>query len=255
MQRGGKRGRYSAYNRGQSRNLKRFKARQAAKRNYFPKQARNRRTGGYLGIEKKFYDTSLVAKSIVTNSGMTGAELNPSTTINFTTMTQGDGEQQRDGRRAVVKSVYITGQVKCVKQTNQTATDNSGVVFLALVRDKQTNAAELDSESVYTNPSADGEVSTCALRNLQFSSRFQVLAVKRITIRQPTIVWDGTNVEQGGTITPFKLSWSGNMPVLYKGTTETVANIVDNSIQLVGFASNQDQAPVISYNARTRFVG
>lgn len=71
------------------------------------------------------------------------------------------------------------------------------------------------------------------------------------------MVWDGTNIEINGNIT----SWSmyvdlKDMRTNYNaGTTESVANIIDNSIHVVAYTSSQDLAPLINYNARLRFVG
>ncbi len=226
---------------------------------YTPYRARRRssvnyRTGGFIGIEKKFYDTSLVGGVLAIAT--TGAEHNPSATLNFCTMAQGDGEENRDGRRATVKSVFVNGTVSIAKQTNQTSVDDWPTIFIALVWDKQTNGAPLNSEDVYGNKSGDSTLSASMLRNLQFSSRFRILASAQFRmIPSADAVFDGTNFEIPGFTRPFKLSWSGNMPVEYKGTTADVANITNNSIQLVAYCTNNGTAPLINYNARTRFVG
>ncbi len=215
----------------------------------------NRSTAGFLGMELKFYDTSLSSHALTSPSDATGGECNPSATVNFTTIAQGDGEENRDGRKVTVKSVFINGTIKVPLQTNQTATEGAAVVFLALVHDTQTNGAQLDSESVYTNKVAASSGAASPMRNLKFSSRFRVLATRRFALEQPQVVYDGTNIEQGGYEKPFVLSWRGNMNIIYKATTSDVANITDNSIQLICFCSNTATGPLLNYNARTRFVG
>ncbi len=218
-----------------------------------PRRRRNTRTGGFLGIEKKFYDTSLVGKALVTS--VASGEVNPSTTVNFTSIAQGDGESNRDGRKAVIKSVYVTGTFNAVPQVNAVSADTQPTVCAYLVHDSQTNGAELNSEDVFLNPSADLNAATSVLRNLQFSSRFRILDSVQIALPAPTLTYDGTNMEQGGINIPFKLSWSGNMPIVYSGTTAVVSNTTDNSIQMIAYCTNTAIAPLITYNARTRFVG
>ena len=93
------------------------------------------------------------------------------------------------------------------------------------------------------------------LRNLQFSSRFKVLATEEISLTNPNMVWDGTNVEQNGLVVPFKIGWNGEMPITYSGTTGVIANTVDNSIHVIAFCNNTDLDPLLYYNARIRFVG
>jgi len=72
---------------------------------------------------------------------------------------------------------------------------------------------------------------------------------------QQEMVWDGTNIEMSGFTVPFKLFAKLGIKVNYQGTTETVANITDNSLHVIGFTTAIAMGPAISYNARLRFVG
>lgn len=216
---------------------------------------RNARVGGFVGIELKFYDTSLVTAALTAPTDAAGGEHDQSATIGPTTIPQGDGENQRDGRKAVVKSVFVNGIINMAAQLNQTAVDSNPVVYVALVKDMQTNGALLNSEEVFINDSGSAIVAASPTRNLQFSSRFRILDRKQFTLPQPTVVYDGTNIEQGGVMMPFVLSWKGEMPMTFKGTTESIANTVDNSIHVIAYCSSVTAGPSISYNCRTRFVG
>ncbi len=217
----------------------------------------NRRTGGYLGREVKFYDTALVTGALAsTGTNWAGAEQNPSATICLNSVTQGDGESQRDGRNISMKSVQINGLVGFASQTNQTATDVLPIVHLAVVLDTQTNGALLNSEDVYINPSANGTVGINPFRNLQYSKRFRILGTRKIAFTGHNSVYDGTNIEIDGYYKPFKIFCPlKGMKTTYSGTTETIANIVDNSISIIAATSSTDLAPSISYNARLRFCG
>ncbi len=221
------------------------------------KRKRNIRTAGFLGIEKKFYDTSLVGGALTAPTDVSGGEHNPSATICLNSVTQGDGESQRDGRQIAMKSVHLKGQIRAAKQANQIASDQAGTYFIAVVQDTQTNGALLNSEDVFVNPAANANTATSLWRNLQFEKRFRVLWKKRGALRDPNMVWDGTNIEQGGYEVPFEANLAlRDMKVNYSGTTETIANITDNSLSVVAFAgSSVDLAPLLDYNARLRFVG
>ncbi len=217
---------------------------------------RNIRTGGFIGKELKFYDTKLVASALTAPTDAAGGEHDPSATIVLNSVTQGDGEQQRDGRKMTMKSIYINGLVTVVPQANVTAGDPASVIYIALVLDTQTNGATIVSEEVYENKSADGILAASPMRNLQQSTRFRVLAKKQFTMQNPNLSWDGTNMEQQGLSRTWKMYVNlKNMNVLFKGTTESVANIVDNSLHLIAYTSSTSLAPLLYYNSRLRFQG
>lgn len=213
------------------------------------------RTGGFTGIERKFYDVSLASTAIPSPADATGAELDPSATLCLTTIAQGDGEQNRDGRNCVVQSIYVNGVIRCAPQANQTATDTPAKIYVAMVLDTQTNGAQLNSEDVFTNPSASGTLAANPLRNLQYSQRFRVLSKFECVMPHPNIAFDGTNIEQQGSVKEFQLSWRGALKCQYTGTTSDIANQADNSVHIIAYCSDTGQVPTLFYNARTRFVG
>lgn len=216
----------------------------------------NNRTAGFLGVEKKFYDTTLAASAIATSTDATGGELDPSATSMISTPAQGDGEQQRDGKKIVIESVQVKGTVYQAVSANQTSGIQERQAFLALVLDMQTNAAQLNSEDVFKNLAGDAFGAVNPLRNLLQSSRFKVLRIEKINMPIPHASWDGTNIEIGGATCSF--DWfvkfpGGGLPVNFNaGTTASVANVVDNSLHVIGFAT---AALSLTYNARIRFMG
>ncbi len=218
---------------------------------------RNVRTGGFTGIETKFYDTFLIPASLDTNVGGEDGEHNPSATIALSTITQGNGEQQRTGRRATWLSLNVTGVVRINSQTNATVADTACVVFIAIVCDKQTNGALLNSEDVYLNPSGNAALSCSLMRNLAQSKRFDVLAIRRLTMSAPNLTYDGTNIEQAGAMRSFRIFYRFKTPIVanYSGTTETIANSTDNSLHMLAWCNNVELAPSFSYNSRLRFRG
>lgn len=114
---------------------------------------RNLRTAGYVGIEKKFYDTGYNA-AIVAPTDATGGEADPATVLTVSAPAQGDGEQNRDGKKIVAKYLEIKGTVRAAATINQTVGPQRTQVFVAVVLDTQTNAAQLNSEDVFKNQNA-----------------------------------------------------------------------------------------------------
>lgn len=223
---------------------------------------RNMRTGGLLGIERKFLDVPFGATALTAPTNSAGGEIPPSGVVTgcYTAPALGDGPTNRDGNKIVVTSLTCKGVVTVAAQATQATADISGDVFICLVKDKQTNGAQLNSEDVFTNPIAVAPSATNVFRNMSYMSRFQILAVKKKALRIPSLANDTGatgGIIQSGFHTPFTLKWRGKMPVTFTtgSTTADIANVTDNSIQMVAFCSNADLAPNIQGNVRTRFVG
>jgi len=214
----------------------------------------NIRTGGFLGIELKYKDSSLVSSALVAPTDCAGGEYDPATLLALNSIAQGDGEQERDGKQVCVKSVFVSGVVDLPATPNLTAGALIPNTYVALVLDKQTNGAQLNSEDVFTNPGASAVTASSPLRDLQYTSRFQVLDHVLIEPQMPSLSYDGTNMERDGCRVPFKLSWQGDLITNYIATTAVVAAIQDHSLHIVAFTSAATGS-TISYNARVRFVG
>lgn len=229
------------------------------RRRYNNRAALNRQTGGLLGIEKKFFDVTSSTAAIGAPTGATSGVI-PATggcTGCMTAPAQGDSSSNRDGNKIVICEINCLYAITVAAQADQTATDTSCIVFVALVQDMQTNGATMTSENVFTNPSAAAVLAADPFRNMSFTSRYKILKMKRFNLRIPTLTYDGTNIEQTGFHTTGKLKWRGSMPVTFTtaSTTADVANVTDNSVNLIAFCSNTSLAPILNYNCRTRFYG
>jgi len=232
------------------------------KKSYAARQRSRLATG--LGIELKFFDTFKTA-AVAATAALTGGEYDPTSVADgncvscLSAPAQGDGESNRDGRKIEIKSCYVTGNLTEGNAGGQASAQNGNVTFIALVLDTQTNGQQLNSEDVYTNPSAAGSVLLTAmpLRDLQFSSRFRIL--DSCALVEPVRSYFNDGAATGamtGWHLPFKLSWEGALPVMFQaGTTADIANVTDNSLHVVAFTNNSSGTPTISYNARIRFVG
>ncbi len=222
--------------------------------------ARNARTGGFLGIEIKFYDQKLIDAALTAPTDASGGEHDPSATLMLNTVTQGDGESQRDGRKLTMRSIYVEGVINAAKQASQSSSDNATGIFVALVLDTQSNGATLNSEDVFTNPGANALTAAAPFRNLQFTKRFRVLATYKTTLQNSamanaTSFSADSGVVASGQRRTFKFFKNLGHNVLYSGTTETIANITDFSLHIIAYCTDVGMAPKISYSSRLRFVG
>lgn len=213
----------------------------------------NARTGGFQGMELKFVDYESASNAVVATAE--GAEVDPATADSISAIAQGDGESQRDGRRCVLKHVQLQGQVQ-LDATNDAATaPNGGVVRVALVWDKQTNGAQLNSEDVY-NATTSAAVDAYGFRNLQYSQRFQVLGVQYIDLNPMSASGTAASNDSGQITKFFSIRKRINIPVQFTGTTAVVASIADNSLHVIATKSdNSSTGMTLRYVSRVRFVG
>ncbi len=214
-------------------------------------QIANLRIGGFAGIENKFVDYELVTR--VVTAAWAGGELDEATALSLSSVAQGDGETQRDGRRMEILSVHIKGFVILVAQEAAAAPINGQAIRLVLVLDKQTNGAQLNAEDVFTTTTTDVN----AWRNLQHSQRFRILKDVRIDL----MPWGGTaggtnSFDRGETKVLFEIHKVFKKPITvnHTGTTAVVASIADNSLHLIG-VSTSATACAVSYVSRVRFRG
>jgi len=225
------------------------------------RQIANARTGGLLGVEVKFLDAPKTATALTAPTDATTGMHDPSSIVTgcLSAPAQGDGPTNRDGARIAIKSIYVNGMLTVAAQADQTGADHAGVVFIALVLDKQTNAAQMTSELCFTNQNAAAASASCPQRNMSYTKRFDVLKTKTIRLPMPTIAFDGTNIEQSGYHLPWKLKkrFPEGLKVQFaaSSTTADVANVIDNSLHIIAYTTNTSLAPNILYNSRMRFVG
>lgn len=219
---------------------------------------RNIRTATALGIEKKFLDVYASNLAVPAPTDCSGGEMQPEggCTDCISAPAQGDGEQQRDGRKINITNCFVTGLVATTVEADQPDAVAPPVIFIALVLDTQANGATVVSEQVFTNPNDVAFVNAYPLRNLQYSARYRVLDHKTVHLEPVYSCNDAAATGSfNATPRPFQLSWSGNLPVTFTSTTANVANVTDNALHIIAFGTNTNYTPLLSYNSRIRFVG
>lgn len=219
--------------------------------------SKNVRSGGFIGKDVNYLDCFLGESALVADTA--GAEKDPSTGCNgcLSAPAVGNGPTNREGNKILITNVLVNGQIVRSAAADQADVPRgiSGVVSLVL--DKQTNGAQLNSEDVYQ--AAGSSNASTALRNLQYTKRFEVLATHKFYIPPPVCQTDGTNtMSTGEQRENFILSKGLNMHVNFTtGTTADVANVVDNSLHVVAFADEAGTNPNVlklCYDSRIRFL-
>ncbi len=225
--------------------------------------ARNRASAAaaasVAGSEIKYFDTTKAATALVASDDWTATEFDPATINTLFAPVKGTGINNRIGRKASVLKIKIRGLVIIAAQSNQTVTDASVAVRLALVQDMQTNKVQAQGEEVFKAPATVAAPNAvCSWQSLDTFGRFRVLKDKFFTIQNPNMSYDGTNIEQNGLVRTFKLSHSFRAPVdvNFNATNgATVADIVDNSWHVMANASGVTLAPLILYECRVSYKG
>ena len=234
------------------RSYKNASKRRSKRRRYAPARFRsNLRTGGFIGIEKKFVDYQVTGAAIVQT--VTGAVINPGGAVACLTATaQGDGENERDGRQEKSLSLHVQGTVTFA-EVSAASPQTKHFVRVLIFQDKQTNGALPNSQDVLDDTVVTGVNRPQAFRNLQFINRFKVLRDFIIRCPNQEPVHTGVTTISAGNQVPFSVHIPLKHSVHHTGTTAAIANIADNSISLMAIASGPSVN--MDYASRYRFIG
>ena len=218
-----------------------------------------------VGIEHKFYDTFAEGEVVSNAADMSGMFVNPEGPGDVNTListpAQGDGAQNRDGKKIVIDTIIINGVLSIPTRIENTAVSNGiqyPTVMIALVQDTQTNGVRFLSEDAFTNPSASIILAGSPLKNLLNSTRFNTLKTWEVDMR-PT---DSVNNATAGTVSTAgqNVRFSGflkvHIPVNFNGgIAANIESVSDNSLHILAVNNVALSFVELSYNARIRFVG
>jgi len=216
---------------------------------------------GVLGIETKYYDTARAGATVPATSDASGGQLPPSSTEMIHTMIVGDGPQNRDGHKILLKRIQMHGVLNLGGVTTVGVYgEPNPTVLVALVRDNQCNGTLVNSNLIYDNFTGSAAGNALLFRDMSTSQRFTVLYARRFAFPAPQITTNGTN-PPGFTYShpsdiKFDIDIKLNDTVIFEtnaGSTSDVANLKNyNYIPI--FLS--DRAGVsVTYACRVRFMG
>lgn len=211
------------------------------------------------------FDSFVQAKGIVTASGSwTGCELDPLGANCLFAPEQGTKDNERLGQKAWVKSIHVTGSVE--RETLWAAeaafaSYGAPTVFLALVRNKQTNGVQLNSEDVYTGVGTGNNNCANPLRNLFFEDKFDILKTERFDMpMQAVAVLDVPNQVAIGA-DRYYFDWYIRLDdeVVFLANGDDVSDLSTVSYHIVGCRSPAPSATnvpacCLHYVSRVRYT-
>lgn len=197
--------------------------------------------------------------TLSTPTDASGGEHDPTPTkLCLNCVPQDETESGRDGRKMSMKYISVFGLISTAPLANETDLSEQAHAVISLVMDTQTNGAQLASENVFVNPSANAAGVVSHFRNLQYIERFKVLKTIHIALPIPSASSDAAgSYDTQGTSVRFSMNVPLNdIQVNFTSTTEAIANIVDNSLHIIAYSLDTGSPAVkLTYNARLRFVG
>lgn len=202
-----------------------------------------------IGAELKFQDSEANVDVLGT---VAGSEADPLTDNALNAIVQGDADDERNGRQIRMKSIQIKGMCNFVEGSGAVP-PTQPYLRVYMIRDKQTNGAQLNSEDVFVDPT-NAELDVECFRNLKFIQRFEIVAQCLIKKPAPYTVWNGSTTKTNGANVPWSLYASMNDTVNFSASTGVVNSITDISYHLImiGTANINCQN---HYLSRVRFYG
>jgi len=238
-----------------------------------PGVARGTASYGFVGKEVKHFDTWLPSTALNASAvALTGGEYPVSKLGNsdtaatcMTNPIQSNTEQGRDGKRIMAVSLEISGYISVPTKDDSTMLTTPTKIMIGVVLDKQANGLQAQSEAIWVNPadtgaSANVQLSPHMFKNLAYGRKHQILRQKMYTL-VPQTVYEGTDstFEFSGVWKAFHFKIPLNGLIMnfnaVSPSTCSITNCVDNAICVYALSNHTSFAPVISYNARFRFVG
>lgn len=214
--------------------------------------ALNVRTGGLLGLDKKYVDQERTAVTLA--NAWAGSEIDVVASGCLCPCVQGSGEHEREGTKTCVKSIMVNGFITRDQLSDQDDCRDGTVVCVALVMDTQTNGVQLNGEDVYVNTAPY----VPPRRVLANATRFKVLKRKIIRLQDTSAFTDGANTASlGGQVIPFSFFVKLNEQVNFVAGAGagSVADMKDVSFHLIAMSSHTVATDRISWNSRVRFYG
>ncbi len=186
--------------------------------------------------ELKFFDTTRASHV----PAAAGTISNPSLNL----IVQGFDENDRIGRKCVIKGLFIKGTVFLASTTAAASTSDRLRVIVYL--DKQSNGATATVTDILETAIID------SFRNLANSGRFQILS----DVTEPITIPGGgapTGAESFGEIFQnFSCSKANlNIPVEFDGASGAITDITSNNFGVL--AISQSATCNLNYIARVRF--
>lgn len=220
-----------------------------------------RTTGVYGSGEMKYFTTTKADYAISASTNWTATEADPAGDCLFYPAT-GTSINQRVALKATMYKLKIRGTISCAAQTNQTTAKNSCQVRVIVFQDMQTNSTQAQGEQLMDGTGGGSATASEAINAFQSTDnfgRFRVWKDKTWNLAQPSMSFDGTNIEIAGVSRSFKVNLNfAKKPIEVRFNTANggnVTDIVDHSFHVIAMCDDASMVPLLDYNCRVSFKG
>lgn len=226
-----------------SRTIKRKRVGAANYKGYMaPKRARPAYSAQFFGrfassgSELKSFDGSKTSTTVSSSGSIFDASLN--------LIQQGAAENNRIGRKCVVRSIHLRGRVLIANGTSAAGTSDKCRIMVYV--DKQCNGATATVANLLDSANVD------SFRNLDNSGRFVVLYDKFFCLNVPAMAGDNA----GGVITAeantqFSLNKKVSIPLEFDASSGAITDLTTNNIGVLCIAA--DGQAKVNYHWRLRY--
>jgi hypothetical protein len=236
--------------------LKRYKKkkRTSKKKRVYPSWASmNRRIGGWINRELKYYDIN--TNAVIPTGAGNAHTVDPPTQLCLFAPVQGSGQSNRDGNLATVYEVEVSGKIVFEGTLAGTLPPPTQYVRIMLLLDRQTNGTQATGGDVLEIPPAPFDINS--FERLENSERFWLIKDRYFTPRNSSMTQNGgANYSSMIIEEPFRMKhrFTLGLKTRFLSNAGTIADIKDNSLHVFALAT-PNTANQLIYSTRVRFAG
>lgn len=212
----------------------------------------NHRTGGFERLESKFLNSTISTSNV--GNTWANANIDQAVQLSLTAPLQGNGENDRNGRKCTFTYVEVRGYVSLNPMRGLSVAPGGGdLVRIIMFQDTQTNGAQAPATTVMDAITAGAQ--TLSQRNLEQVKRFRILGDQ--TIRLDVTAGSGVTGDENyvGQTKAFFFKKKIHMPVIFSNAAAAITSVSDNSIHMLAITTGAANTVSIEYKARARFTG
>jgi len=212
-----------------------------------------------MDIEKEEVDIfdTYFSGTLVSRTNWATAEYDPTTINTLFAPARGAGFNQRIGNKCKIHRIKISGTLNKPVGSFDLIRQQEYYVRILLVRDKQSNGAQLNSEDVM-----DNSTTTAFLTheiNSNFLYRFQILKEKWIKLTHQ-MVWLNTVYVYWSLTEKFEMDIIFDDPLIInfnQTNSGTISSCLDESLHVIAntnMQTSEDQDLNLTYNSRVYYT-
>jgi len=215
----------------------------------------NRRVGGVLGLEKKYFDS---AHANILATAFASGQFSPLTLNTLYAPVQGTGPNDRTGTRSLIHSLHMKFEYKTQHINTTSSARSDPTMYYALVLDKQCNGVQAATSDIWDTP-ASNQQDLLPFRKIENQNRFRVLTAGTVSCRV-NLVNNGSTTDAyalNSSRRIFQINKSFPKPIVVRHIANggTIGDIAENSLQFYCWGRDSAHQEILNYQCRVRFTG